>query len=188
MERKPVLSVNRSGCHLIPNNKLKEPEAWEKDRAMADMNVPHWRNFLECIRTRQKPISEIETCVRSSTVCLLANLSMRFRSRIDWDQEKWTCAQSEMQPHLNATYPRTMEAGSLIAVMGRAGNSARRRLAIYSGAGSQPARGSQPRFREQGSRAPPKRRLRPRLAALHLSLPWLSVLAPSRSSTFAGMH
>jgi hypothetical protein len=29
---------------------------------------------------------------------------MRFRSRIDWDQEKWTCAQSEMQPHLNATY------------------------------------------------------------------------------------
>jgi len=98
------MSVNRSGCHLIPNNKLKEPEAWEKDRAMADMNVPHWRNFLECIRTRQKPISEIETCVRSSTVCLLANLSMRFRSRIDWDQEKWTCAQSEMQPHLNATY------------------------------------------------------------------------------------
>jgi predicted dehydrogenase len=96
--------VNRSGCRLIPNNKFKEPEAWEKDRVMGDMNVPHWRNFLECIRTRQKPISEIETCVRSSTVCLLANLSMRFRSRIDWDQNKWTCAQSEMQPNLNATY------------------------------------------------------------------------------------
>jgi len=96
--------VNRSGCRLIPIKKFKEPETWEKDRAMADMNVPHWRNFLECIRTRQKPISEIETCVRSSTVCLLANLSMRFRSRIDWDQYKWTCAQSEMQPNLNATY------------------------------------------------------------------------------------
>jgi hypothetical protein len=27
------------------------------------------------------------------------------------------------------------------------------RLAIYSGAGSQPARGSQPRFREQSSRS-----------------------------------
>ena len=96
--------VNRSGCRLIPNNKSKEPEVWEKDHAMADMNVPHWRNFLECIRTRQKPISEIETCVRSSTVCLLANLSMRFRSRIDWDQSKWTCAQSEVRPNLNATY------------------------------------------------------------------------------------
>jgi predicted dehydrogenase len=96
--------VNRSGCRLIPNKRFTEPEAWEKDRAMADMNVPHWRNFLECIRTRQKPISEIETCVRSSTVCLLANLSMRFKSRIDWDQDKWTCAQSEMQPNLNAVY------------------------------------------------------------------------------------
>jgi predicted dehydrogenase len=96
--------VNRGGCRLIPNKKSTEPETWEKDRAMADMNVPHWRNFLECIRTRQKPISEIETCVRSSTVCLLANLSMRFRSRIDWDQNKWTCAQSEMQRNLNATY------------------------------------------------------------------------------------
>jgi predicted dehydrogenase len=98
------LFVSRSGCRLIPNNKMKEPEVWEKDRTMADMNVPHWRNFLECIRTRQKPISEIETCVRSSTVCLLANLSMRFRSRIDWDQNKWTCAQTEMQPNLNAAY------------------------------------------------------------------------------------
>jgi predicted dehydrogenase len=96
--------VNRGGCHLIPNNRSKEPETWEKNREMADMNVPHWRNFLECIRTREKPISEIETCVRSSTVCVLANLAMRFRSRIDWDQDKWTCAQSEMRPNLMATY------------------------------------------------------------------------------------
>ena len=96
--------VNRGGCRLIPNSRSKEPETWEKDRSMADMNVPHWRNFLACIRTREKPISEIETCVRSSTVCLLANLSMRFRSRIDWDQSKWTCAQNDMRPNLNATY------------------------------------------------------------------------------------
>jgi predicted dehydrogenase len=96
--------VNRGGCHLIPNNRSKEPETWEKNREMADMNVPHWRNFLECIRTRENPISEIETCVRSSTVCVLANLAMRFRSRIDWDQDKWTCAQSEMRPNLMATY------------------------------------------------------------------------------------
>ncbi len=96
--------VNRGSCRLIPNAKGKEPEVWEKDRAMSDMNVPHWRNFLECIRSRQKPISEIETCVRSSTVCLLANLSMRFKSRIDWDESKWTCAQSDMQSNLHAVY------------------------------------------------------------------------------------
>ena len=27
------------------------------------MNVPHWKNWIECIRTREKPTSEIETCV-----------------------------------------------------------------------------------------------------------------------------
>ena len=99
-----TLFVNRGSCRLIPNKKSQAPEVWERDRAMADMNVPHWRNFLECIRTRQKPISEIETCVRSSTVCVLGNLSMRFKSRIDWDESNWTCTQSEMQPHLIAVY------------------------------------------------------------------------------------
>ena len=99
-----TLLVNRGGCRVFPNKRSAEPEAWEKDRAMSDMNVPHWRNFVECIRTRQKPISDIETCVRSSSVCILANLSMRFRSRIDWDESQWNCAQSEVQPKLRAVY------------------------------------------------------------------------------------
>ena len=34
---------------------------------MNEMNVPHWKNFIECIRTRARPVSDIETCVRSST-------------------------------------------------------------------------------------------------------------------------
>ena len=33
------------------------------------MNVPHWKNWLACIKSREKPMSEIETCVRSSTAC-----------------------------------------------------------------------------------------------------------------------
>ncbi|HTQ53041.1 MAG TPA: Gfo/Idh/MocA family oxidoreductase [Bryobacteraceae bacterium] len=99
-----TLFVNRGSCRLIPNKRNSEPEVWERDHAMSDMNVPHWRNFLECIRSRQKPMSDIETCVRSSTVCLLANLSMRFKSRIDWDEKAWTCGQNDMQPHLLATY------------------------------------------------------------------------------------
>jgi predicted dehydrogenase len=96
--------VSRSGCHLIPNDKSKQPEVWANDPAMSAMNVPHWQNFVDCIKTRQKPISDIETCVRSSTACLLANVSLRFKSRIDWDEENWSCSQDEMKSHLNATY------------------------------------------------------------------------------------
>jgi predicted dehydrogenase len=81
-----TIFVSRSGCWLLPNDQKKmEAQTWEKDPAMSQMNVPHWQNWLDCIKTRSRPISEIETCVRSSTACLLANLSMRYKSRLDWD-------------------------------------------------------------------------------------------------------
>jgi myo-inositol 2-dehydrogenase/D-chiro-inositol 1-dehydrogenase len=75
--------------------------------------VPHWKNFLECIKTRQKPASEIETCVRSSTVCLLANLSMRHGMRLDWDEAQWTVKQDAVKPFLKARYrkPWKLEVG-----------------------------------------------------------------------------
>ena len=100
-----TIFVNRGGCWLIPNARSKvEAQTFEKDQQMAAMNVPHWQNWLECIKTRQRPMSEIETCVRSSTACLLANLSMRFQSRIDWDEPNWTVKQDEIKPHLKARY------------------------------------------------------------------------------------
>jgi hypothetical protein len=71
---------------------------------MSQMNVPHWKNWAECIKSRQKPTSDIETCVRSSTVCLLANLSMRFKTRMDWDETNWTVQQEEGKQHLKARY------------------------------------------------------------------------------------
>jgi predicted dehydrogenase len=101
---KATILVSRSGCWLIPNDKKATGESWEKNTEMALMNVPHWKNWIECIKTRQKPTSEIETCVRSSTVCLLANLSMRFKTRIDWDEKNWTVTQSAVKPHLKARY------------------------------------------------------------------------------------
>ena len=100
-----TIFVNRSGCWVAPNTKSAvAAAAWEKDRAMGEMNVPHWENFLACIKSRQKPISEIETCVRSSAVCLLANLSMRFKTRLDWDEQNWTVQQDYAKPYLKARY------------------------------------------------------------------------------------
>jgi predicted dehydrogenase len=51
---------------------------------VADTHVAHWKNFLACIRTRAKPISEIETCVRSTATCVLANIAMRQGMTLDW--------------------------------------------------------------------------------------------------------
>jgi len=55
----------------------------------AGAHVAHWKNFLECIRTRAKPISEIETCVRSTATCVLANIAMRRGVTLDWDEKAW---------------------------------------------------------------------------------------------------
>ena len=48
---------------------------------------------VDVVKTRANPQSEIETCVRSSTTCILANLAMRFKTRIDWDEKNWTVQQ-----------------------------------------------------------------------------------------------
>ncbi|MCX6615561.1 MAG: Gfo/Idh/MocA family oxidoreductase [Acidobacteria bacterium] len=100
-----TIIVLRRGCWVIPNEKSSlAPATWEKDPAMSEMNVPHWKNFIACIKSREKPISDIETCVRSSTVCLLANLSMRYKSWLDWDEKNWTVAQDAVKPHLKVPY------------------------------------------------------------------------------------
>jgi predicted dehydrogenase len=100
-----TIIVHRRGCWVIPNEKSSlAPATWEKDPAMSDMNVPHWKNFMACIKSREKPISDIETCVRSSTVCLLANLSMRYKSWLDWDEKNWMVAQDAVKPYLKVQY------------------------------------------------------------------------------------
>jgi predicted dehydrogenase len=99
------LIVYRRGCWLIPNPKSKvEPQTFEKNPEMSEMNVKHWNNWLECIKSRAKPQSDIETCVRSSTACILANISMRSKLRLDWDENAWTVKQEAARPMLKAKY------------------------------------------------------------------------------------
>lgn len=100
-----TLVVKRGGCYVVPNDKSAITAlTFEKDAAMNEMNLPHWKNFVECIRTRARPVSDIETCVRSSTACLLANLSMRHKTWLDWDEANWTVKQDQIRPLLKAKY------------------------------------------------------------------------------------
>ena len=102
---KAAVVYNRQGAWLYKSGSDRVvAQAWEKDPAMAKMNVPHWNNFIDCIQSREKPASDIETTVRSSVTCILANLSMRFKTRLDWDEQAWTVKQSEVKPHLKPNY------------------------------------------------------------------------------------
>jgi len=52
-----------------------------------DLTVLHIRNFLDCVKTRQKTHCDIETGHRSTTFALLANISLATKSRIEWDAQ-----------------------------------------------------------------------------------------------------
>jgi hypothetical protein len=49
--------------------------------------VEHARNFIECVKSRRDPNSDLESSHRVSTVCHLANISMRLGRKIDWNVE-----------------------------------------------------------------------------------------------------
>jgi predicted dehydrogenase len=46
------------------------------------------RNFLECIRTRARPVADIEEGHISTTSCILANLSQQLGRTLTWDPER----------------------------------------------------------------------------------------------------
>lgn len=50
--------------------------------------VAHVRNFLECVKSRATPISDLDSSHRIATVCHLANLSLRLSRKLNWDAAK----------------------------------------------------------------------------------------------------
>jgi len=100
---KATLMVNRSGYAIFKNGPGATPVV-ENNHELAAMNVPHWRNFMESIRTRQRPTSDIENCVRSTLTCVLANISMRRGLTLTWDDRAMTVREPEAVPYLEARY------------------------------------------------------------------------------------
>lgn len=48
----------------------------------------HAANFIDCVKTRQKPSADIEIGHRSTTFSHLANISLALGQRLEWDAEK----------------------------------------------------------------------------------------------------
>jgi len=62
----------------------------EKDleRHVAPAIRAHMKNFLECVESRKKPVSDIEQGYMSTSACILANLSMQLGRSLTWDHAK----------------------------------------------------------------------------------------------------
>jgi len=112
MGTKGMVVLTRRGCWLNPN-KDSELQPVEFLHSEATRQAPgqdqpqvsdHWKDFLNCIRTRQKPVSDIENLVKSSAVCVLGNVAMRANVRLDFDEKTFKVRQPEAEPFTRVSY------------------------------------------------------------------------------------
>jgi predicted dehydrogenase len=77
----------RGGQFQKPAPRMK-PVQQSIDQGEGDMTVAHARNFLDCMRSRKPANADIEIGHRSTTMSLLANISLATRSRLEWDAQQ----------------------------------------------------------------------------------------------------
>ena len=80
---KGQIFVNRSYAASVPEELYSPGE--HKDVKM----VEHRQNWLDCIRSRQKPICDVAVGAGSVTVCHLVNLAYWHNKKLNWDPQKW---------------------------------------------------------------------------------------------------
>ena len=86
---KGKLHVDRSKLTADPADLIAEPLRDNEVHLYASKN--HHQNFLECIKSRELPICDVEIGHRSATACHLGNIAVRLGRKIVWDpaQEKF---------------------------------------------------------------------------------------------------
>jgi predicted dehydrogenase len=109
---KGSLQISRSGLEVISDQKVDpvntiptfrgravgapqrtetKPEPWTTPLKIAGSSDEqfdlHVRNFLDCIRTRQRPVADAEEGHRTAVACHLANMSLRLGRSLQWDPE-----------------------------------------------------------------------------------------------------
>jgi hypothetical protein len=48
----------------------------------------HYRNFLDCVKSRQEPIEPVEVGHRTASLCHLGNIAMILHRKITWDPQR----------------------------------------------------------------------------------------------------
>ena len=70
-----------------------KPETVTAAGKNATLTALHARNFLDCMRTRKKPNADVEIGHRSTSLSLMANISLAVGQRLEWDAASGTLHQ-----------------------------------------------------------------------------------------------
>jgi predicted dehydrogenase len=79
--------VNRGYLASSPDEIIKQPLG-DKDVHLTK-SPGHQRNWLDCVKSRKKPICDVEVGARSVTVCHLGNLAYWNHRKLKWDPKEW---------------------------------------------------------------------------------------------------
>ncbi len=107
---KGMLKINRAGFEIVPDKAISpedqiprftatrpptddaalrttalKEEGFEQVR---DQFVPHVRNFLDCVKSRAVPASDLLSSHRTAIPCHLANIAMKVGRVLRWDEAK----------------------------------------------------------------------------------------------------
>jgi predicted dehydrogenase len=81
--------IGSEGTLHVDRKKLTStPEDITKDISIPakEMHVPanHHKNFLDCVKSRKRPVADVEIGHRSATACHLGNISARLGRKVRW--------------------------------------------------------------------------------------------------------
>jgi len=85
---KGVIHVNRGKLEVKINGEKLAPANYPQVDVKLYSSPGHHKNWLDCIKSRAKPICDVEIGHRSATVCHLGNIAVRTGQAIAWDPEK----------------------------------------------------------------------------------------------------
>jgi predicted dehydrogenase len=97
--------VNRGSMDAEPKSLRKEQVG--PDEIHLPVSTFHQANFLECVRSRQQTICNIDVAVRSDTVCQLAWCAFQLQRKLRWDPEQEVFVDD---PEANAKLTRPLRA------------------------------------------------------------------------------
>ncbi len=84
---KGKLRIDRGHLSSEPESIVKEPLSEKEVRLFRSPG--HHRNWLDCIRSRERPVADVEAGARTVTVIHLGNLAYWSRRTLRWDPQGW---------------------------------------------------------------------------------------------------
>jgi len=82
-----TLVINDDGCQILREERKDSLEP-QKFKAGPDPRPAHVRNLLDCVKSRQQPVENLEVGHHISTVAHLGNIALRSGRKIVWDHAR----------------------------------------------------------------------------------------------------